>query len=75
MHRMFNPLKGEITTGDEAHEPWAGHNVDAFKEKRRAARKASTRLIQIVIGLVLVVFALACGAGCWVLWLGKLVMR
>lgn len=75
MNRMFNPLKGEITTADEAHEPWSGANVDAFKAKRRDARKATRRIVNIAIGLVLAVLSFGCGAGCWILWLGKLVMR
>ena len=75
MNRMFNPLKGEITTADEAHEPWSGANVDAFKSKRRDARKATRRIVNIAIGLVLAVLSFGCGAGCWILWLGKLVMR
>jgi uncharacterized protein HemX len=75
MNRLFNPLKGEITTGDEANEPWAPSAVDAFKAKRRAARTVSRRVVTIMVGLVLVVLALGCGVACWVLWLGKLVMK
>ena len=75
MYRMFNPLKGEITTGNEDREPWSGANVDAVKAKRRDARMATRRIRNTAIGLVLAVFALGCGAGCWVLWLGKLMMR
>lgn len=75
MYRMFNPLRGEITTANEDHEPWSGANVDALKAKRRDARTATRRIRNTAIGLVLAVFALGCGAGCWVLWLGKLVMR
>jgi hypothetical protein len=74
-HRMFNPLKGEITTGKEDHEPWSASNVDAVKAKRRDARKATQRIVNIAIGLVLAVLSFGCGAGCWILWLGKLVMR
>ena len=75
MHRLFNPIRGEIVTGDESNEPWSAAAVDAFKAKRRSARIVSRRLFNIVIGLSLSFFALVCGIGCWVLWLGKLVMR